>query len=247
LASPLSDQDITPPLRQLPALEMAPVPALFLDASEQAWRRVLDFFTAHLRNPNTRAAYGQAVGRFARWCSTHGVTLQQVSPYLVAAYVEELLGLLAVPSFKQHLAASRTLFDHLVTGQVLPTNPAASVRGPKHVLRKGLTPVLSPDEARTLLEAIEATTPGGLRDRALIGTMVYRFARVGAVVAMNAEDYFPQGRRLRFRLHEKEGASCTTCRRTTRPRSTSTPTWQRAGPTRPRARRCSAPWTALAA
>jgi integrase len=97
------------------------------------------------------------------------------------------------------------LFDYLVVGQIVPTNPASSVRGPKHVQRKGLTPVLTPDEARTLFDAIDATTLAGLRDRALIGVMVYSFARVGAVVGMNSEDYFPQGKRCWLRLHEKGG------------------------------------------
>jgi site-specific recombinase XerD len=199
------DQDTPSSARQLPVLAGAPLPALFLDAGEQAWRRVLEFFTAHIRNPNTRLAYAQSIGQFARWCGMHRVQLQQVSPFLVAAYIEELQQRLKAPSVKQHLAAIRMLFDYLVIGQVVSTNPAASVRGPKHVIRKGLTPVLTPDEAGALLDVIDATTLGGLRDRALIGVMVYSFARVGAVVAMNTEDYFPQGKRCWFRLHEKGG------------------------------------------
>ena len=156
-------------------------------------------------NPNTRAAYAQAVGQFAVWCHDRKLPLHQVSPFLVAAYLEELMCRMAAPSVKQHLAALRMLFDYLVTGQVLPTNPAASVRGPKYVLRKGLTPVLTAEEARALFDAIDVTTVAGLRDRALIGVMVYSFARVGAVVALNTEDYFPQGKRFWFRLHEKGG------------------------------------------
>jgi integrase len=65
--------------------------------------------------------------------------------------------------------------------------------------------VLSAEEARHLLDLIETNTIAGLRDRALIGAMVYSFARVGAVVAMNVEDYFLQGKRYWFRLHEKGG------------------------------------------
>ena len=68
--------------------------------------------------------------------------------------------------------------------QVLPMNPAASVRGPKYVIKKGKTPVLSADEARQLIDSIETTTVKGLRDRALLAVMVYTFARVGAVIAM---------------------------------------------------------------
>jgi integrase len=122
---------------------------------------------------------------------------------LVAAYIEQHPGSRA--TVKQHLAAIRQLFDWLVTGQVLPMNPAASVRGPKHVVRRGRTPVLSAEEARALLDSIDIGSIAGLRDRAIIGVMVYSFARVGAVVTMRVEDYFQQGRRSWFRLHEKGG------------------------------------------
>ena len=124
---------------------------------------------------------------------------------LVAVYIEELTLTHSKPTVKQHLAAIRMLFDWLVIGQVVPVNPAASVRGPKHVVKKGSTPVLSAEEARRLLRSIDITTIAGLRDRALIGVMVYSFARVGAVVAMSREDYFQQGKRYWFRLHEKGG------------------------------------------
>src|SRR3546814_4908871 len=85
----------------------------------------------------------------------------------------------------------------------MPTNPAASVRGPAHSVRRGKTPVLAADEARRLLDVIDATTPAGLRDRALIGLMVYSFARIGAALEMRVEDVFVQNGRLWVRLHEK--------------------------------------------
>jgi site-specific recombinase XerC len=106
---------------------------------------------------------------------------------------------------KQQLAALRMLFDWLVVGHVLDVNPAHAVRGPKHVVKKGRTPVLDRNEARALLAAIDTSSVTGLRDRALIGTMIYTFARVGAVLQMNVGDYFTQGRRGWVRLHEKGG------------------------------------------
>ena len=106
---------------------------------------------------------------------------------------------------KQRLAAVRHLFDWLVTGQVVPVNPAASVRGPAHSVRTGKTPVLDPAEARQLLDSIDVTTPAGLRDRALIALMVYTFARIGAALGMRVEDVFTQNRRLWVRLREKGG------------------------------------------
>jgi integrase/recombinase XerD len=108
---------------------------------------------------------------------------------------------------KQHLAALRMLFDHLVTGHILETNPAASVRGPKYSIKKGKTPILSADEARLLLHSIPtADSRGrpilvGLRDRAMIAVMAYTFARVSAMIGMRVDDYFQQGKRCWFRLH----------------------------------------------
>ena len=112
---------------------------------------------------------------------------------------------MSAPTVEQRLAGVRHLFDWLVTGQVMPANPAASVRGAAHSVRRGKTPVLAPAEARRLLDAIYVTMPAGLRDRALIGLMVYSFARVGAALAMRVEDLFVQNRRLWVRLHEKGG------------------------------------------
>ena len=86
-----------------------------------------------------------------------------------------------------------------------PVNPAAAVRGPKHVVTKGATPVLSPAEARKLLESIDTGTLAGLRDRALLSVMLYSFARVSAVLGMRRQDYFGQGSRGWLRLHEKGG------------------------------------------
>jgi integrase/recombinase XerD len=84
-------------------------------------------------------------------------------------------------------------------------NPAASVRGPKHLVKRGKTPVLTAEEARRLLDSIDTDSLIGLRDRALIAVMVYSFARVGAALAMKVEDYCTEGRRAWFRLHEKGG------------------------------------------
>jgi site-specific recombinase XerD len=123
----------------------------------------------------------------------------------VAAYIEGLQATAAKPTVKQHLAAIRMLFDWLIIGQVLAVNPAHAVRGPKHVVRRGKTPVLTEEQARHLLESIDVTTLVGLRDRALIGVMIYSFARIGAVVAMRVEDYYASGKRWWLRLHEKGG------------------------------------------
>ena len=73
------------------------------------------------------------------------------------------------------------------------------------MVKKGKTPVLSAEESRGLLERIDLSTLAGLRDRALIGVLVFSFVRVSAAVSMRISDYYAQGRRSFFRLHEKGG------------------------------------------
>src|SRR5208282_2851892 len=182
------------------------IPAAIAGAGEHAVRRFLEFFAATIRNRNTREAYYRAVCSFFAWLEQHDIgELADIEPMHVSLYIEALQATAAKPTVKQHLAAIRMLFDWLVVGQVLATNPAHSVRGPKHVVRRGKTPVLTAEEARQLLDSIDTTTLVGLRDRALIAVMTFAFARIGAVVAMRVEDYYPEGKRWWVRLHEKGG------------------------------------------
>lgn len=190
------------PTAQSPAPLFAPTP--------KAAKRVLEFFTGQINSDHTRKAYINATRRFAAWCDAHGIgQLNDVEPIHVAAFVKELQREFAPPTVKQHLAALRMLFDWLVTGHILEVNPAHAVRGPKYVVKKGKTPVLNNDEARTLLDSIDVSFLIGLRDRALIGLMVYSFARINAVLQMKVSDYFVQGRRGWVHLHEKGGKEHT--------------------------------------
>jgi integrase/recombinase XerD len=181
------------------------LPAIIAGEGHRASKRFLEFFTANIRNPNTRLSYMRAISPFLAWCEECGLELRQVEPMAVAAYIEQLTQERAPQTVKQHLAAIRMLFDWLVTGQVVPFNPAASVRGPRYSIKKGKTPVLSAQETRKLLDSISTSHVVGLRDRALIGIMVYSFARVSAIVNMRMRDYYPQGKRYWIRLHEKGG------------------------------------------
>jgi site-specific recombinase XerD len=196
------------------------LPARLFTPTPKAAKRVLEFFTTQINNDHTRKAYLNAARRFAVWCEEHGIgELAAVEPFHVAAFVKQLQKEFSAPTVKQHLAALRMLFDWLVFGHIMDVNPAHSVRGPKHIVKKGKTPVLTADEARELLDSITLTrnTGGngqpespepvliGLRDRALIGVMVYTFARINAVLEMKVSDYFVQSRRGWVRLHEKGG------------------------------------------
>lgn len=182
------------------------IPTLIAAAGERASRRFIEFFVASIRNRNTRAAYGRAVGDFFAWCDEHGIgPLIDIEAVHVAAYIEQLTASKAPQTVKQHLAAIRALLDFLVTGGVLPANPASSVRGPRHSQTKGKTPILFADDARALIRSIDTSTLPGLRDRAIIGIMTYAFARVSAALAMDVKDAFPMHHRLWLRLKEKGG------------------------------------------
>ena len=174
---------------------------LVLAEGKAASRRIEEFFTARIRNPNTRAAYLRGVGDFLAWCEGQGVgRLADVSSVTVAAWRESHPG--APATVKQQLAAVRSLFDWLVIGDVVPVNPASSVRGPRIVGRTGKTPVLELDDARSLFDSIDVDSVMGLRDRAVLGVMTFAFARVSSVVEMCVGDYYSQGRERWFRLGE---------------------------------------------
>ena len=105
------------------------VPALIADLGDQADRRYVEFFTANINNDHTRRAYARACSRFFAWCEKRGLLLTTIRPFDVAAWVKDLQQTHGAPGVKQQLAALRMLFDWLITGQIVPMNPAAAVRG----------------------------------------------------------------------------------------------------------------------
>ena len=185
------------------------IPRLITGEGPGASERFTEFFFANIRNKHTRRAYTRQVLQFLRWCEARGLTrLEHIRPLIIASYIEAMCGddvRGKEQTVKQALAAIRMLFDWLVVGQVLPFNPASSVRGPKYSIKKGKTPVLSKEDARILLNSIDTSHVVGLRDRALIALMVFSFARIGAVTGMRVEDYYQNGKRWWMRLHEKGG------------------------------------------
>jgi site-specific recombinase XerC len=184
----------------------AGVPALVSARGPEAEMRYLEFLVARIRSRNTRRAYAQAVDDFAAFAEERGIRdLAAVRPGHVGAWVEALGKARAPQTVKLRLAALRGLLDWLVVGGVIPTNPAASVRGPRHVVRKGRTPVLAAGEAQALIRHIDASTLVGRRDRALIGVMLYGLARVGAAVGMRVADVERRGHRHWIILREKGG------------------------------------------
>ena len=192
--------------RALPSAAVAAVPALYAP-TPQAAKRFIEYFAANIRNPNTRRAYFHAVREFSSWCEAP--ELHGDRRYRAAA-----CGGLHRAARRHGWRSRRSSSTWRRSGCSLtgwssarswPPIPAAPVRGPKYTVKKGKTPVLTQEEARELLDSIDASTVVGLRDRALIATMIYTFGRVGAVIKMRVEDYYTQGRRGWVRLHEKGG------------------------------------------
>jgi site-specific recombinase XerD len=192
---------------EIVAIEPNHLPAAIHAAGANASRCFIEFFTANIRNPNTRRAYAHATRDFFGWLDERGVNqLDLIQPIHVAAWLEQLAADgLSAPTIKQRLAAVRMLFDWMILGQALVVNPAAAVRGPAHSVKRGKTPILSVKETRHLLDSIDTSKEIGLRDKALIALMTYSLARIGAALAMKVEDVYWQDRRLWVRLHEKGG------------------------------------------
>jgi len=162
----VAGETVTKKQHELGCLGFAGVPTIISAAGERASFRFVEFFTANIRNENTRVSYGRALRDFCNWCEDRGLRLEDLNPVIVAGYIE-LLGQpvekngrgYSKPSVKQHLAAIRMLFDYLGTGGFVRMNPASSVRGPKYSIKRGRTPVLSAEEARQLLDSIPKPIP----------------------------------------------------------------------------------------
>src|SRR5665213_1529143 len=184
----------------------AVVPAIVADTHHDAGERFIELFAATIRNANTRAAYMSAVADFLAFPPVAALgSLAEVRSIHVSAYIEHVSARFAPQTVKLRLAGLRGLFDWLARHGVLETNPAAPVRGPAYSQNRGKTPILIAAEAKRLIESIETDSLVGLRDRALIATMVYSFARVSAAVGMNPEDLVQTAGRSWLRLSEKGG------------------------------------------
>jgi len=196
----------TTPLGPVGTFSLA-LPPLVVEAGPPAQEATVEFFTARIPNPHTRAAYGRAVGRFCEWCQTQHLRLEQITPPAIAAYLQILGGALSVASIKLTASGLRNWLAFLTERGVLRGNPAASVRTPRLVVREGKTPVLERVEARALfasLDAADASDVLALRDRAVFAVMLFGFVRVGAVVKMQVRD-FEEGDNAWLVLHEKGG------------------------------------------
>src|SRR6201981_2159384 len=188
------------------AAQTFPAPILIANVGPEGTKRFFEFFTVPIRNAYTRAAYYRAIEQFLFWCERAGYQdLEDIEPITVAAYIETLQRQAAPPTVKQHMAAIRMMFSWLTEKGVLAMNPAREVKTERFSRTEGKTPAFVEGEVQKLLGVIETTTHTGLRDRALLGVLAYTFARIGAVVNLKVEDYYPSGKRFLLRFKEKGG------------------------------------------
>ena len=162
-----------------------------------------EFFSAQIRNPHTRRAYSHAVREFLAWCDHRKLTLQMITPGLVGQYFDQHHA--GIPTRKQHLAALRGFFDKLVLRHVVAINPAASVRGERYEVIEGKTPEISRSQVRRLLKSFDTGNVVGLRDRAIVATLIFTAARIGAVAGLKIGSFTQDGGFPAFRLTEKGG------------------------------------------
>ena len=183
------------------------LPALIAEAGERASRSTFEFFTASVENDHTREAYARAVHRFCGWCMAGGLRLGGIAPPHVAAYLKALDAAgKSKATVKLHLAAIRNWMRWLTEHGTLDRNPATEVRGPRLIVREGKTPALSREQARALLGSLEGEDLVSLRDRAIIGVMLFAWARVSAVCSMRLCDIEDDGGpNATLVFHEKGG------------------------------------------
>jgi len=199
----LTDEIVPPPALIRAGLDA--LPYIIRAQGERTSRRFIEFFTANIRNRNTRMAYARAVKQFFDWCDKRKVELREIEPLNVAAYIEQLGAEASKPTVKQHLAAIRKLSDYLTTGGILESTQQIPCAGPSTWSSAARPRCSRPRKLASCWTLSTRVRLIGVRDRALIGVMVYSFARVGATVTMRVGDYFQHRKRLWLRLHEKGG------------------------------------------
>ncbi len=196
-------------------LARADAPTVIAQHGNAARYAYFEDFLAGIDNEHTLKNYRRAVDRFLHHCETKGLALHDVMPSHIKAYIQRLTSnrrnaeghpkKASKPMKLLHLTAIRQLFDHLVTRHVIVINPAASVKGPKHVVRKGKTPALSPQQAESVLWTIDGTDVVAIRDRAAIGVLVWTARRASAVANLKLGDFYTDGNRWYLRFEDKGG------------------------------------------
>jgi len=198
-----SESGILTLVKKRPLLAAQEIPSCIAAAGPGATFAWEEFFLGKIRNPHTRTAYLRSVRRFLAWCERDTMDLNRITPGMVGRYFDQLAG--SLPSKKLHLAALRAFFDVLVQRHIVVLNPALSVKTERYSAIEGRTPEITVEQARKLLASIAVDSVVGLRDRALIGVLIYTAARAGAVGRLRMRDFAQDGTSFVLRFAEKGG------------------------------------------
>jgi site-specific recombinase XerD len=139
----------------------------------------------------TRAAYKKDVNHFVR---TMGITsaaeLRQVGRAAVVAWLNQMRHDGVAPrTLRRRLSALSSLFTHLVEHGVVATNPVRDIKRPRVNRRQGTTRAFSVKEARKILDAPDADTLIGLRDRAILSVGLQAGPRRAEIASLKIKDY----------------------------------------------------------
>jgi integrase/recombinase XerD len=187
----------------LPVAKIEVLPNAILQLGTQGQFAWEEFFAAQIRNKHTRSAYLHAVKAFLTWIEPQEPQLARITPGMVGRYFDQMR--LSIPSKKLHMSAIRGFFDVLVLRHICMLNPALSVRTERYSVSEGKTPEITPQQARRLLESIDTASPSGIRDKAIIATLIFTAVRAGAVASLRTQDLVDEGNQYSLRFREKGG------------------------------------------
>ena len=222
MSDDLAPKDLVPAGERGVVAAAVNLPDIVSRAGSAAVFAAEEFFYGRIRNEHTRSAYLVAVRRFLAWAEQQGMELVRITPRDVGQYLDLLRNEnLSIATRKQHLAAIRHFFDNLVTRHAIILNPALSVRGDRYQVVEGKTPEVTVKGARELLASIKTARSGeanegeagdhrrpvGLRDRAIVGILIYTAARAGAVAKLKRDSFYHAGDQWMLHFEEKNGKS----------------------------------------
>jgi len=170
---------------------------------EKTAETFLELLGARVRNPNTRSAYRVAWRSFLAFCSSRKLELEGVKAYHVGAWLDQHPG--SRSTQRQHLAAVRLLFDHLMLRGVVEYNPAARARPPRLVRETSHTPVFEEAEIVAFLDSISLNSLKDIRDKAIFCVLLYSWCRVSALINLTVADYYERAGQRWLRFQEKRG------------------------------------------
>jgi integrase len=146
---------------------------------------------ANIRNPHTKRAYENAIKDFMLFA---GIKKPEEFPNVARAHViawRDDLGsrTLIGTTIRHRLAALSSLFQYLCDKNAVTHNPVKGVKRPKVESEEGKTPAIADHQARKLLVAPAEKTLKGMRDRAILATLLYHALRREELCKLRVRDF----------------------------------------------------------